>query len=246
MKTQILLGLIALGSLLNTACSVETMDSSQVTPQGTYQSYSVTYDAASDSTQYYAQFRAGGFSGTTLSLSSPAQVAANSSKMSSSWMLGTYYSRTVSGFQPDARFEWTDNQQKVYVNNTSMKPVAIKTAAATISGLVVYEVEIEALSLANNEEVRVSLYQEHQGETQKEILSANAVYNRNTHKATFSPVELAKLRNGNAVLNVSRSTSKSLQQSPNNKGVISATYNAVPMNVMIMNLAPAAVSLAGR
>ena len=244
MKTKILFALTALASLLNTACSVETMNSDQVVPQAIYQSYSVTYHAASDSTEYYAQFRAGGPTGTTLSLTDPSMIKANNSKLSSKWMLGTYYSRSVSGFHPEATFEWTDNQQKVYQNSAVLKPISIRQAAATISAKSPYEVELDVQNLSSDEEVSVSLSQERQGQEQKDYRLVRAAYDPNNRKAIFSPAELAKLWNGNATLTVTRGKSQALKQSPNSKGNLSATYVAPPRTVVIMDVAP--LSLAGR
>ncbi|MGE0764162.1 MAG: hypothetical protein AB7N80_12850 [Bdellovibrionales bacterium] len=233
LKTKILFPVVLLGAALNTACSVETMGSDEVSPAAVYQNYSVNYYADSNTTEYYAQFRAGGFTGTTLSLSSPSQVTTNGKKMSGKWMLGTYYGASVSGFQPEARFEWTDNAQKVYVNSVNLKPIGVRLAAATVSARQPYVVELNVEGLSSDENVEVSLQQESLGQNEPSR-HASAIYSN--QRATFSPAELMKLREGTATLLVRRGTSRSLPNATKEGGSISGYYHAPKQGVTIMDV----------
>lgn len=220
----------------STACSVDTVGSDEVKSEAIHQTYSLRYDEDSDSTHLSAQFRVGGWSGTTVNLRSPASLTANGKGLTKESFLGTSYSGIERGFVPAATFDFTDADGRHLSNSVRIDPLRLLKADQTVSVQRAYEVEIQRVNPVPEESVSVGLRQSRpRSDGSNEYIYANGVFDIARGKAVFSTVELNKLNNGAATLVISRSKSTRLQQSTKEGGSISATYNLRPMSVTIVD-----------
>lgn len=228
--------LMVSGSLVG--CSNATVDSQEVKPQSIRQSAEVTYDESTDRTSYWAQFRVGDGTGTTVRLTPPSEIKSNNVRLNAQhgWLEGTYYSYSRNGLIPEATFVYVDDNQKVYTNQIEIQPVNIVQAAATVSGARVYVIQLNYPKLRSNETLNVSLSQEQTNEAgQKNSVAIYAQLNHGKKTATFSVGELAKLINGSATLHVSRTLSTKMKESPR-RGYLSATYKASSQALTLVDL----------
>jgi hypothetical protein len=236
------IALIASSSLFNVACSVDTVGSDEVKTETIHQDYSLRYDEATDSTQLSAQFRVGGWSGTTVDLRSPAGISVNGKKLSKETFLGTRYSGAERGFIGAANFEYTDADGKRLTNAIRIDPVRLLKADQTVSVQRVYEVEIQAINPLPEDSFSVGLRQTStRPDGTTEHLYADGVFDVARGRAVFSATQLNKLNNGPATLVISRSKSTRLQQSTREGGSIAASYNLRPVSVTIVDKIPSTV-----
>lgn len=230
---------------LNTACSVDTVSSKDVTSQTVHQSLSATFDEASNSTQFTAQFRVGGWSGTTIHLDSPSKIVANGQTLSSHQFLGTSYSGSVRGPVTFAQFDWTSQDNKVYSNSIEMKPISMVAPRVTLSRGQIYVVQLNGLPLGNNEHIEARIEQrtsDTNGQPQFVYIDGNV--NRSSLAVTFVSSEMQKLQSGAAILNVRRSRSDSLTAATREGGSISSYYQLRPVELMIIDSALGSLSMA--
>lgn len=234
MKNNLILALIASLAPLLSACSVDTVSSQDVSTQSIHQSYSVEYDVATNATTVWAQFRVGGFSGTTVSLKSPARVAANGQTLREHNFLGTFYSRSFAGYVSSVVLDWTGDDEHTHSNAISYKPVAITQAATTVDLLQAYQISVSAPELMGSDTVEARIRQEQNRNGYNESIVVNAVFSPQLNQLTFPASELARLQEGQAVLEVSRSRWQSLVEGTREGGGISATYRARSLELTLV------------
>lgn len=222
-------------TLLNTACSMDTVSSKDVQAEAVYQNLSLNYSEDTNSTSMSAQFRVGGWSGTTVELESPAGLRINGRTPSKSAFLGTSYEVRSSGFVRSATFEYQGSDGRLLTNSISMDPVVLRYAPSVASVTNTFEVDVEAVNLQPRESLRVELSQEfrHPDTGVMTFARATGTYDKSRAKAVFSTYELNRLNNGTARLEISRSKSGTLAQATREGGTISASYHLRPVSVTI-------------
>lgn len=221
--------------LLNAACSMETVSSKDVNPEAVYQDYSMTYKEDSGSTHISAQFRVGGWSGTTIELEAPAELKVNGAPVSKSTLFGTRYEKSTGGFVRTVVFEYKTADGKVLTNSISIDPLYLRQAPAVASAHAPYVVELDAPALGSGESVSAELFQESRDAHDRiEYRTARATYN--SGRAVFPVAELKKLANGMAKLRLSRSKRQGLAQATREGGGISASYVLREVSVSITGL----------
>ena len=179
MQLKFLVPVVA-ARILSTACSIDTVSSKDVKADAVHQSYSLTYSESENSTRMWAQFRVGGWSGTTVDLDEPSHLRINGGTTSKSTFLGTSYQSARGGFVPSATFEYTDSEGKTLVNSISIEPVRLLYAAPTVSVTRTYEAEVEAANLVSNDYVKAEIEQTYKDPQtgQTHYLHANGVFDR--------------------------------------------------------------------
>lgn len=236
---------MAILTCLNTACSVDTVSSKEVSAQAVHQSLSATYEEASNSTRYNAQFRVGGWSGTTIHLDSPSKIEANGQVLSSTQFLGTSYSGGTRGAVSMTKFDWTSQDNKVYSNSIEMKPIAMVPPSVTLQKGQAYEVKLVGAALSGSEHIDARIEQsttDANGQPQFIYVTGNV--NASTLVVTFVSSEMQKLHSGSAKLTVSRNHSESLVSATREGGIISSYYQLRPVDLMIIESGLGSLSMA--
>jgi hypothetical protein len=227
-------------AMLNAACSMDTVSSKDVKADAIHQVYSLSYSEESNSTNMSAQFRVGGWSGTTVSLDDPSSLKINGRVPGKSTVLGTSYDLDQGGFIPSATFEYKSEDGKTLVNSIAIDRVQLLKADSTVSAQRLYAIDLSAPNLQSNESVRVTITQEsRQSDGSTKWASADGSYDRARQKAFFQPSELNKLSNGPAKLSISRGKQSGLAQATREGGMISASYALRPVFVTIVDAAGA-------
>ena len=235
--------LFAVLSVFNTACSTDTVSSKDVSTEAIHQDYTMSYHEDSNTTEMSAQFRVGGWSGTTVELESPSSLKVNGQAPSKNSFLGTRYYSSSSGYVPTATFEFTTTDGSKLTNSISIDPLHLLKADQTVSVLRTYEADVDAPKLTSGETITVQIQQQISG---KESVYATGIYDRSRSKASFSPSELNKLENGNASLVIYRAKTGSLAQATKEGGGIAAYYYLRPVSVNVVDKAVGIPNLSQR
>jgi hypothetical protein len=205
MKNLVMI-LLAPLALAATACSTGTIDSSQVTASAVHEEYSVTYSADSNQMSLWAQFRVGDSTGTTVHLSSPAQLKVNNQGVSSTDFLGTYYSKTfASGFLSSSQVVYTDSTGAAHAymaNLSAINYTAPTTPVTTSTNLVI---PLQGTALSSNETVSATITQTNQGPNNSQnYVNIYGHYDSSMNRVVFYNTDLQTLQAGAATISVSR------------------------------------------
>jgi hypothetical protein len=221
-------------AVLNTACSMETVGSQDVKPEVIHQDYSVTYREANGSTEYTAQFRVGGWSGTTVELQSPANLKINGQSPGKSTVFGTMYESSTAGFVPSTTFEYTAADGKVSSNSISIDRVTLGAVSPMLTLNQSFVVPATAPGLSAGETITAEITQAG-GDNQTTMVVGS--FDPARGQISFSLSDLNRLRNGSATLQVYRTKTLSLTQATSEGGTISANYYARPVNLTVAGAA---------
>jgi len=229
LQKMMALGFLLLANSTLVACSVDTVSSKDVESEAIYQNYNADYYESSDSTRYWAQFRVGGWTGTTVQIDPPSKLQVNGLNMSGSNFLGTSYAQATPGLATTTDFTWTDKDGHVYENATTITPITLVSAPATVSVSAPYIVTLTGAPLGAGDTVDASLHQT-VGNTS---VTVYGVYNSGNGTVLFASSQLAQLYNGVATLDISRTHSAALADATAEGGSISGTYHLRSVGVMV-------------
>jgi hypothetical protein len=121
---------------LFTGCSSsEIGQSKDVNQQRIYQAYEIVKTEGSPLLEVQAQYRFAGEYGTTLTLSSPANIVANEQalQLDSSEISGAFYSNTLSDTRQQIALRYTDLQKSIYLNEVSLPALTFATVPAAVN-----------------------------------------------------------------------------------------------------------------
>jgi hypothetical protein len=161
--TRTLIALIAFNSALQ-SCSTDTIDSGKVDNEEIYQSYDLVQEEGSNQVKGYVQFRVGGGTGTTVSLSEPSKIKLNNRELSKVSFLGTSYEVSVDKNPDDTyTFEWVDQKEKSYRNKVGTSTIKIVSSPEELKKGAHNYIQVEISQNAKGETINVELSQEGQG-----------------------------------------------------------------------------------
>lgn len=133
LQKHLIVFLVFLFGVLGCA-SVETIESTKVSPSEIYQEYTIRGNKKN--TFASATFRVGGATGSTVDLDAPSKVAHNGNEMSESGpglLKGTTYNTNTSEFISKHKFSYTDASGKVWTNEISLEGLEMTSPNITIS-----------------------------------------------------------------------------------------------------------------
>jgi len=151
MKSKILAICVGLSALMNAACSVDTVGSSQINAQSIHENYSITYDADKNTTEAWAQFRVGGSTGTTVELEAPSRVSANNVPMAKTNFLGTYYSLNMAGLVTNVTINYIDGNGGRRDYPAQVLPANLAITSTTVSKSMPYTATVDVPGLRYGE-----------------------------------------------------------------------------------------------
>lgn len=219
------------------ACwSIDSLDSEDVNEDKYWGEYSVSFDAEDGDLRYYAQFRAGGSTGTTIRLSEPSTIAVDGKAMElfdgdEAWLNveGSYYFLNESVAAPAGAYAylWTRLDGSSYENVVLMAdPIGVVAPAidATFS-------KAEGLTVIFNppvgpdEEVRCSI--DGEGEYDSEWVNAG-------DSCVFTAPELEEMQPGSATVYVRRRLRGEIQNGHDDEGgTINSYYTSTRVDVTV-------------
>lgn len=229
-QTKLILAGLAL-TLTNTACSIHTMPASQVKTEAVYQTYVFTYQEETNQTTAEAQFRAGGWSGTTLELDGKSYVKVNGRALPKQTFLGTRYVFSYNGLVTNSNFEYADSDGKVYFNSIEIRTLRASPISTTLVKGQNFSVPVEAPDFRSGEDI--SAYIDQSGANGSQSMVIHATYNSQTHTLTLTGPETQQLSPGTATLRITRHYSVKASAGQLG-GYISASYNVRPIQLQIV------------
>lgn len=221
--------------LINTGC-IETTTSDLVSPASIYQGYSVSYDEDGSALEATAQFTVGGSWGTTVELRSPSTIEFNGRSLKRENFLGTSYRTEWTGqpFQALHRFEWTDQEGRVYLNSVSITPIRVSSSPSSLQKSSRYVVSTAGEPLTRDDQLALHIT----GESATGTLVATVDGKRDgDYRATFdlgAHPSAQKLLPGRAKLKLIRSRIRSLQRATPEGGSIRAEYITRAIQVEVL------------
>lgn len=209
--------------------SNETSDSDKVVQTEIYQTYSVYYDASSQTQSISASFRFGGNNGTTLRLVKNSKVSWNSQEMheESSIFSGTYYEiKKVGDVIPENKFLYIDNDEKNYQNIIPLLKAEPLLEGNVLSKQNDNTINWVGLPSTANDEVKIIV---------KDSLKEYYFYPKikGTSNMVIKGSELKDVVIGNANLQIRRTVTSSLQNGNAIGGEIYSEYLSKPINIKI-------------
>jgi hypothetical protein len=244
MKKHLYFSMFSIFSLL--ACgSWDTVDVSDVNEDKIHRIYKVDFDATSNRTSYFAQFRLGGSSGTTLRLGKPTDITIDKKSMlihegeSSKFnLIGTFYHLTESHRIKDLyTYSWKRQDGSIVENHLSMiKPFSIhlnnKQATYELGSgdlTVVWDFEI-----GDHERMEVTLHAQSSStaEGQTAYLSTKATKG---NKAIFSEAEMQTFVEGKASLVAKWRRKVAIKQQNNGRLISTFTTRPFWINIKTSN-----------
>lgn len=151
-----------------TLISCQSEESADVNQDRIFATYEVFYDANTDISYAKAQFRFGDIAGTTLKLSSPAEVRFNGDLLTFNETLA-YYEKQIAGYVNGGEFQYKDTAGKLYVNAiTNLKKPTIpssftqvdrsKANTFTWTGTPIENKELMVLDIFNTGQTNLQLF----------------------------------------------------------------------------------------
>ena len=229
---------LGLGLLIIPACwSIDTIDSEDVNEDVIYGEYSVSYDAQTADLRYYAQFRVGGATGTTLRLTDPSEVAADGKTMElfdgdEAWLNveGSYYYLKEAASMASSEYSivWTRLDGSTY-ENIVIQADAIEVLSPmdgdTISLADGVTVEFDP-PVGDNESVRCTI-------SGNSDVESDLVSSGNT--CVFTAAELDEIEPGDATIEVRRKLDGEVQNGHDEEGGRLNSYYYSPHIEMIFS-----------
>lgn len=233
MKPHLITNILA-GLFLLTACSVDTVGSSDVNPNAIHQDYSVNYREESNTSSISAQFRVGGASGTTVELEPPSSLFVNGKTLKKNSFFGASYSLSQAGFIGSASFEFTDEVGRRYMNAANLVPVQININPMPIMLGTNYYIPVTTYPLAAGDSLHAIIEQEFVENGISRFVYINGQYEKNYSRFVFTVYDTSRLRNGIARLTISRSQRSALSDTtPRGGGEISSHYYLRPVALTV-------------
>lgn len=232
-RTGIVLGLL----LAVPACwSIDSIDSEDVNEDALWGEYSVGFDSDDGELRFYAQFRVGGSTGTTVRLSDPSQVTANGSVMQlfdgdEAWLNleGSYYYLEEGAAVPEGSYEfvWTRLDGSTYTNVVQMADsigILAPMDGETISKTEGITVEFDG-AVGTNESV--SCWLSGNGSAQTEWVTSG-------NTCVFTAAELEDLDPGDASLWVRRRLEGDIQDGhPEEGGYVTSYFDSPRIEMLV-------------
>lgn len=209
--------------------SNETADSDKVVQTEIYQSYSVSYDAASKKQELGASFRFGGSNGTTLRLVKESNVTWNGQLMQedNSIFSGTYYQyQKVGELIAENTFVYTDNDGKSYKNVIPLLKAEPIVEGNVISKQTNNVISWSGLPSSAVDEVKIIL---------KDSVKEFYFYPRivGSNNITISSNDLKDVKEGNANIYIQRTVTSALQ---NGNPIGGELYSEYLSNTIIVKI----------
>lgn len=229
---SIALSLIICTAFITISCaSSEIADSKDVNQAKIYQSYSVYFDAESpDLYRLTAQFRFGGDKGTTLRLSDPSKVTANTIEMEekSDSFSGCYYETNIKE-SGEFTFNFIDTENKEYVNSISLNPVTAKTVDL-INADSKTSIYWEGRPLAANEDMTLTLC-DNEGNCASALTDVVG-----SDYVVISVEEMSNLVSGKGSYYLTRKYYNSIKNAADEGGNMYTEYKSIPVPTNILKV----------
>jgi hypothetical protein len=224
---QIFLSLLLIVSsfLASTGCLRES--SEDVNQDKIHTEYELYYDANADKTYARAVFKFGSIIGTLLELSGSSQVTCNGQVLTFKQAL-SYYEREYPGFVQSGTFVWTDTEGNSFTNTVSINPIGYPSNLDTLSRNQSFELVWTGDSLANNQNVTLTVNGEN--ETDLQIFFQD---NLNSHSIILEKNKLQNLGAGPGKMYLDRRNMPPLQQKTSAGGLLTGRYRPENKNIIL-------------
>lgn len=228
------LGMVA---ALSSCGSNDTVSSEDVNENKIYQHYRVQYDADANSLSHFAQFTLGGSTGTTIKLASPSTVKVEDTSMELVdgdaqiiSFIGTFYTLKQTTTEPNSEFtfQWTMSDGTTKTNKVELATaVAVKNINTNQEIDTTQDLNVEVTTEATTEvRCQISVTEDYDPESNENPSYGTSV-EAQSKSCTFSSEDLAKLKKGNATLQVSHSVHQfSVAESTDEGGKRVSVYNS--------------------
>jgi len=193
--------------------STDKIDSDRVQSADVHQSYDLYHDANTNTTHFYATFRVGGSTGTTVELVQPGKLEINGQDAVIDNTYGAHYSSKLrTGNQQTFTVTWSTNEGGKYINTFNVLPVS--PAASFNNSISLHAptiINIDAPNFDRKEEtVRLEIHQVGLNGNNNYVSISN--YDSITKQIIVKPEDLINLQNGPATFVLSRSSFRTLEQ----------------------------------
>lgn len=235
--------LILQGIIFQGCYSTETAESKDVKQDAIHHSYFVKYDEESGEIYAEAQFRFGGSKGTTLILSTPSRVAVNGVNLTGKDKLlrGQVYSTSSLPIEANEFiFEFTDTEEKEYVNKVRVFPCHLLNLPDTFSRYAETVLKWEGAPVQANETITVEITDNNGNSSSV----SNTV--KGSNSVIVKPSLISNLSGGIANIQVFRHISLPAKECGNAGGVISSSYYSAKAVIKLNPQLPAVEKQVGR
>ena len=222
--------------------SVETIASNTVMSSQIYQVYDV--EGKKGETKIVATFRVGGATGTTLALTEPGKILYNGTALEKSdpskligtnhRIKGTDYRSSAQNYTPAHKFEFTDNDGKIYTNSINLLPIEVSANG----GLALQSSEQTTIPLSRTVGTDETLTIGIDTIIDDAIATAdNSVYFNPARNAIIVTPKYwqSKQLKAKAEITIKVKKSVTIAQGSNLGGSISASFAAAPVYVSVSN-----------
>jgi len=223
------------GSLLGfAACSSnEIGNSKDVAPETVYQQYRIDYYESSDKLDLHAQFRFGGFNGTTLVLNNPSSISLDGQtlKVDSSKYGGAFYEshKSASQFGGTHRYVFTDINGKKYENSFVFEPLRLVQAPTSASRKQALQLVFNSDALQDGDEIQVST-----SGSDSAYSFTHDVSPRN-YTVEIPASELARQKKDRLLLDIILMRNSRLQQQTKEGGEMNMRQQLKPLQIKLNN-----------
>ena len=216
--------LILLFAMVVVISSCKTESSDDVDVSAVHQSYYYKYDANTNKTHAYAEFRDGGPLGNDIILYAPSGITLNGETMDyNSFPFKLYYhysSAAHDGEVTEGTFVFTDKNSKTYTNVANLNQVPVigfPTSISSISKSIDLVIEWTGTAVADGETVTINLFG-------ADTLFENSTAQIGATSLMFSKENLAAFPNGSISAYIERSTIYNLQNTTSKGGIMQLGY----------------------
>lgn len=213
-RTTMMMSLLPLlFTIVGCFASKDKIDSDKIHSEDVHQSYDIYFDANTNTTSFYATFRLGGSTGTTVELVQPGKLEINNQAAIVDHTYGAHYSSKLrTGNQQVLTITWSTNEGEKYINTFNMLPVSTNSS---FSGSLPLQsnssIGIDASDFeASTENIRLEISQVTVNGTYH--TASVGTYDPASQQLIINSNELQNLKPGPATFGLSRSSFKQLQQ----------------------------------
>ena len=213
-------------------CSVNTVGSKDVQPSAIHQAYTASYSEDLASTEFFATFRVGGSTGTTVRLESPSVLRVDNDEIAAHNFFGTHYSNKMSpGLRRVIGVRWTDQTGANYHNTIVIRPFLLRIDQLQIRSNQSYQVAFSAPEYDADDSFGATLTQS-LAQGPSTVINGRALAGA-SGLIQFDVRDLANLRPGFATLSVYRTTNHRLTQATREGGYATGTYRARAVQITV-------------
>lgn len=218
-------------TLIAAGCySIETVESTTVSSNDVYQSYSIK--TAKNRTSVYVVFRVGTESGATIDLDAPSKIEYNGAllpEIAPTGWKGTTYEESTNKFIGNHQFIYTDSNGKTFRNEINFVPLEFSGSSFRVNRQSNTLIPLSR-SVSGDEEISAYIFGKAKpGKTNSTAESSNSIpvrLNSARSAILIEPNDLQNFLNGKAILSLRAEKTESLKQNGAKGGEIRLSYEA--------------------